>query len=125
MRRAQAILVLVALLSLPLVLVGQSAAPQCCDHMCCVRHMHSSNPADSVQPEEMSCHHGATGHVVECGLRCSHSNLDFGLLAPIPPAMISSLAALTPPAISRVTIPSAGYNSAAGFLPSTFEPPRA
>ncbi len=131
MRRAQAILVIVALLATPLALLARandSGMPDC-NGMCCLPHgSHHSparNPSPAPQQEEMACHHGAVGHMMECSMKSGQHRMDYGLLAPYPPAKTSALASLIVPAVSRITDsrPCAG-NLSAGFLAGPFQPPR-
>jgi hypothetical protein len=131
MRRAQAILVIVALLATPLALLARatdSGMPDC-NGMCCLPHgSHHSplrNPSPAPQQEEMACHHGAAGHMMECSMKSGQHRMDYGLLAPYPPAKTSALASLIVPRVSRIADShlSAG-NLSAGFLASHFQPPR-
>lgn len=125
MRRAQAVLAVLALAGLPLVMLAQLDAPSGCDGICCVRRPAHSRPvAGASQNEGMSCHRGAMGHIAECGMRSHHRTLDFGILAPIPPAMLSSFAMLFPPSIHRSAAGRLEQYSPRGFMPDFFEPPR-
>ena len=131
MRRAQAILVIVALLATPLALLARandSGMPDC-NGMCCLPHgSHHSpprNPSQAPQQEEMACHHGAAGHMMECSMKSGQHRMDYGLLAPLPPATSSAFVSLDVPKVSRTAnsqFPAA--NLAAGFLTSPFQPPR-
>ena len=123
MRRAQAILVVLTLATLPVVMLAHTSEPAGCDGMCCVRHRAHST-ASSGESQEMSCHHGAMGHMFECGMKSNQHSLDFGAIAPIGPAKLSSLMSLAPPSLSRSDFAQAAHNSASGFLPDFFEPPR-
>jgi uncharacterized protein involved in copper resistance len=124
MRRAQAILVVLTLAALPVVMLAHTTQHAGCDGMCCVRHRAHST-ASSGESQEMSCHHGAMGHMFECGMKSNQHSLDFGAIAPIGPTRFSSMINLWPPAIYRSLIERATRNSSAGFLPDFFEPPRA
>jgi hypothetical protein len=53
----------------------------------------------------------------------SRGNPDFAL-APIPPALISSLAVLAPPPVSFSARTQAWQYLSAGFSPHLFQPPR-
>jgi hypothetical protein len=131
MRRAQAILVIVALLATPLALLARandSGMPDC-NGMCCLPHgSHHSparNPSPAPQQEEMACHHGAVGHMMECSMKSGQHRMDYGLLAPLPPATSSAFVSLDAPKLSR--LPNSRFpaaNLAAGFLANPFQPPR-
>jgi hypothetical protein len=133
MRRAQAILVIIALLATPLALLARAIDPGMpdCNGMCCLpRHSHHSpttatNPSSESQQDAMACHHGAAGHMMECSMKSGQPRMDYGLVAPFPPARTSALASLNIPKIKRhagLQLPAA--NSPAGFLASPFQPPR-
>ena len=131
MRRAQAILVIIALLATPLALLARatdSGMPDC-NGVCCLPHgSHHSlarNPSPAPQHEEMACHHGAAGHMMECRMKSGQHRMDYGLLAPYPPARTSALLSLIVPKVSRVANSHlfAG-NLSAGFLAGPFQPPR-
>jgi hypothetical protein len=84
MRRAQAILVILALLAAPLALLARSAAGSMsgCAGMCCP--IHGSHAA-RVLHEKMLCHHGEAGHFFECAITPGHHGIDYGLIAPLAP----------------------------------------
>jgi hypothetical protein len=91
MRRAQAILVIVALLSTPLALLARVNDPGMpdCNGMCCLPHSsHHHSPARTPPPEpqkdDMACHHGAAGQMMECSMNSGQHRMDYGLLAPFP-----------------------------------------
>jgi len=126
MRGAQAIFVVLMLAALPVVMLGHTTEPVGCDGICCIRHRaHSTASSGESQAKEMSCHHGAMGHMFECGMKSNGRVLDFGAIAPIGPTRLSSMVNLWPPAISRSPVVQATRNSSSGFLPDFFEPPRA
>jgi hypothetical protein len=132
MRRMQAILVIVALLSTPLALLARATGTDsmaCNDGMCCLPHgPHRSTPHHATQGplrEGMSCEHGTTSHIIECTMSAGHHRTDYGLLSPIAPTKPSALAAvaaLHPPNMAAVR--SAAQNISAGFLATPFQPPR-
>jgi hypothetical protein len=131
MRRAQAILVIVVLLATPLALLARASDSGMadCNGMCCLPHgghHHSPAQAPSQQPpkDDMDCHHGAAGHMMECSMS-SGQHMDYGLVAPFPPAQTSALASLDQPKMSRFTNSQfRGGHLAAGFLAGPFQPPR-
>jgi hypothetical protein len=132
MRRVQAILVIAALLATPLALLARAVDPGMpeCNGMCCLPHGgHHKSPAPNTAPasheEEMACHHGALGHMMECSMRSGQPRMDYGLLAPFPPAHASVVMSLDRPRVSRFASSQfpAG-NLSAGFLAGPFQPPR-
>ena len=72
----------------------------------------------------MSCAREAYGRSCLCILQSSNSNTDFGLLAPLPPVLLSAVVILTPPSWSSLKIMRAQEGSSLGYLPGLFEPPR-
>jgi hypothetical protein len=132
MRRAQAILVIVALLATPLALLARAndSGMADCNGMCCLPHGgHHHSPAltPSQQPQkhDMDCHHGALGHMMECSMRSGQPRMDYGLLAPLPPAQASGVASVIPPEVSSIGNPQfPAVNLSAGFLSGPFQPPR-
>jgi hypothetical protein len=128
MRRAEAILAIVALLATPLALLarGRAGATAICDRVCCLpRGSHSAqarNPAD--QPEGMSCHHGAAGHMVDCVMKSGDHRADYGLNAPIAPTTPSAIVSLTIPRDLRLAISQRSIVSFDGYRSAPFEPPR-
>ena len=132
MRRVQTILVIVALLATPLALLARAVDPSMpdCNGMCCLPHgSHHHSPARNSLPDpskdDMACHHGAAGHMMECSMSSGEERMDYGLLAPFPPAQASALAFVGRPKVSGF-----GYsqfpagNLSAGFLAGPFQPPR-
>ncbi|HTS12637.1 MAG TPA: hypothetical protein VMH00_11005 [Candidatus Limnocylindrales bacterium] len=115
MRRAQAIVALIMLASLPLILLGDPAAPPACNGMCCVRHAGS---------HEMQCHRGAAGHMLHCGMK-PHSQVQPAVLAPLPPTMLSGALAVPAPVCVRRAVVRDSQSAPPGFLSVPFEPPRA
>ena len=132
MRRIQAILVIVALLATPLALLARAVDPGMpdCNGMCCLPHGgHHHAPARNSSPEpqknDMACHHGATALMMECSMRSSEQRMDYGLLAPFPPAQTSALAFIAGPKVSRFANSQfPADNLSAGFLAGPFQPPR-
>jgi hypothetical protein len=132
MRRVQAILVIVALLATPLALLARAddTSRADCNGMCCLPHGgHHHLPARDTAPasheEEMSCHHGALGHMMECSMRSGQPHMAYGLIAPFPPARTSVPAFIDQPRVSRLArshFPA--FNLSAGFLTGPFQPPR-
>jgi hypothetical protein len=132
MRRVQAILVIVALLATPLALLARAVDPDMpdCNGMCCLPHGgHHHSPAKNTAPaspeDEMACHHVAGGHIIECSMRSGQPRMDYGLIAPFPPARTSVVGSIDQPKISRLTRSQfPAVNLSAGFLAGPFQPPR-
>ncbi|MFZ3217349.1 MAG: hypothetical protein WA192_14925 [Candidatus Acidiferrales bacterium] len=126
----QIILVIVALLVTPLALLaraGDSAMPGC-DGMCCLPHgphHRSSPPASAPSQDGMACHHAAAGRLMDCSMHSTPQRMDYGLLAPFPPARASALATVgTPPSARSHNSRIPTGNLSAGFLHGPFQPPR-
>jgi hypothetical protein len=132
MRRTQAIIVIVALLSTPLALLARAAGPEamaCNDGLCCLPHgPHHSTPHHAPQRpahEGMSCEHGTASHIIECTMNSSHHRMDYGLVSPIAPTKPSGVVSITLLNLPRVAgFQAPAQNLPAGFLPSPFQPPR-
>jgi hypothetical protein len=120
MRRAQAILLIVAMLATPLALLARGVNSEAseCTSMCCLPHGHHA-----AQHKDMECQHGATGHVFECTMTSRH-HADYGLVSPIVPTVPSAIALLIIPDVSRQTLAQFREISASGVLSAPFEPPR-
>jgi hypothetical protein len=120
MRRAQAILVIVAMLATPLALLARGVSSEAseCSSMCCLPHGHHA-----AQHKDMDCEHGATGHLFECSMTSSHHTA-YGMIAPIVPTVPSAVAFLAIPDNSREILAQSRQISAAGFLFALLRPPR-
>jgi len=120
MRRAQAILVIVAMLATPLALLARGVSSEAseCSSMCCLPHGHHA-----AQHKDMGCEHGAAGRLFECSITSSH-HTPYGMIAPIVPTVPSALAFLAIPDISREILAQFGELSAAGLVSVLFQPPR-
>jgi hypothetical protein len=98
--------------------------------MCCLPHGgHHHSPAGNTTPasheEEMACHHGAPGHLMDCSMRSGQQRMDYGLIAPFPPARASVVASVNQPKVSRFARSQYPvFNLSAGFLAGPFQPPR-
>jgi hypothetical protein len=124
MRRAQAILVILTLASLPLILLGQTSDAPACNGMCCIRHSMHSGSSARTSSEGMFCHHGAAAHIFQCGMHSSQHGDDRALLAPLPPTILSAATALPRPLPTRDSRAGSSQAPTSGFLPLPFEPPR-
>jgi hypothetical protein len=120
MRRAQAILVIVAMLATPLALLARGVNGEAseCTSMCCLPHAHHA-----AQHHGMECQHGATGHVFECTMNSAH-HTHYGLIAPIVPTLPSAIALIAIPDVSRNILAQFREVSAVGVRSGPFQPPR-
>ena len=120
MRRAQAILVIIAMLATPLALLARGVNSEAseCSSMCCLPHGHHA-----AQHKDMECEHGATGHVFEYTMTSSH-HTNYGLISPIVPTVPSAIASLEIPDVSREALAQFLKISASAVLAAPFEPPR-
>jgi hypothetical protein len=120
MRRAQAILVIIALLATPLALLARGVNGEAseCTSMCCLPHGHHA-----AQHKDMECQHGATGHVFECTMTSGH-HTDYGLIAPVAPTLPSAVAFVAIPDVSRDILAQFGEVSVVGVRSGPFQPPR-
>jgi hypothetical protein len=133
MKRAEAILLIAVLLVLPLTLLGSGSSNGMCDGFCCLPHGHHmaqmQMPDHSMGEEKaadgMACHRDALGHFSNCMMKSGSREMDYTILAPLPPTNLSSSASLVLPVVSRrVSVPIM-RDSPPGFLSTPFEPPRA
>jgi hypothetical protein len=134
MHRAQAILVIFALLSAPLALLAHSAGADAaaCGGMCCLPHHGHQHPASHQasaaghQHQSEACDHGATSPMPNCAFDCGHPRQDYSFLSPIAPTKPSTLTSIarfdSPKSFSFLAIP---QNVTPGFLATPFQPPRA
>jgi hypothetical protein len=134
MRRAQALLVVIVLLTAPLSLLARSTSTDMpeCGGMCCLPHHgahNSGSPHPAPQTHDLdgeSCDHGSTGNMPKCTIGCSHAPTDYGFVSPITPTKPSSLASLSRFDSSQFAkLPSRTPNVVVGFLWAPFQPPRA
>jgi hypothetical protein len=112
MRRAQAILVVVALLAAPLALLarGMACESSSCTMMCCL-----PQGSHSHQGQPMACN---------CPMKSGKRLPDFGLLAPIAPTAPAAHVTLAAPEITRGFFSVFAQSASSGFLSAPFEPPR-
>jgi hypothetical protein len=105
-----------------------------CSGMCCrphVRHVVDPLPPSPSRTEtngashgeEMSCERGAVGHLAMC-IVPSNTEMDYGVVSPLPPAILSAGMLMAAPKLFREALPRLSGLSLAGFLPLPFEPPR-
>src|SRR5580658_6725913 len=122
MRRAKAILVIVALLATPLALVARSANRMAgCAGMCCPLH---GSHASRVLHEKMTCQHTDVQHIIECTMTSGHHGTDNGFIAPVAPTAPSATTAVGKPDVRRNTLYGLHERSYSGFSSAPFEPPR-
>jgi hypothetical protein len=134
MHRAQAILVIIALLGAPLALLAHSvgADAAACGGMCCLPHhghQHPGNHAPSMpnhQHPSEACEHGAASQMPNCAFDCGHPRMSYSFLSPLAPTKpsnVMSIARFDSPRNTKFL--GVAQNVAAGFLASPFQPPRA
>jgi hypothetical protein len=134
MHRAQAILVIIALLGAPLALLAHSVSADAaaCGGMCCLPHHGHQHPAShpastpNHQHPSEACEHGAASQMPNCAFDCGHPRQDYSFLSPLAPTKPShlmSIARFNSPRNAK--FPAVTRNVAAGFLTSPFQPPRA
>lgn len=123
MRRAQAILVLLALAALPLVPLVQASQMQgcACTRACCMRQRADS--ASNRAQGKNYCPRPSAHRLCDCGMM-SRTTVSFAL-APIPPTVMSPLAVLAAPSVSLAANQQLSQHSIFGFSREVFEPPRA
>jgi hypothetical protein len=126
MRRAQSVLLVIALLATPLALLARanSYAASDCGQFCCLPHAaHASETRQSIA-DGMSCQHGAAGHTLICSMKSGSHHIDYGLNSPVDPTSVSSLIQIAPPVVSRSAPASQVEFPAFGLHSPPFEPPR-
>jgi hypothetical protein len=122
MRRAQAVLVLIALLATPLALLARSdACANACTNSCCIALHHSAKgPAAShcrganQVPSTRCCDQPASNHA-----------LDYGFTILMPLSILPSVASIAAPAVSRAVAAPTSLTIPSYFRSAPFEPPRA
>lgn len=116
MRRAEAIVVIVALLAVPLALLARGFS---CDQkqcMCCAMH-----GAKTQHGKGMSCSHCAGQ---KCAMDSAHSRMDYGFIAPMAPTAPAARVVLAAPEITRQAFVLYVPAVPAGFVGVPFQPPR-
>jgi hypothetical protein len=119
MRRAQSILVIVALMATPLALLARadSGEQTQCSRVCCVvRRGHSTKPRHCI------C--GVPAQNLQCAMKPMPHTPDYGLNAPILPTEPSPLVLLAAPETKRGALVSIAEMIPSGFSSVPFEPPR-
>ena len=113
MRRAQAIIVVLALLALPLAPLawGMTCDSNAQPMMYCPMHYGHSSFG-----KQMLC---------QCQGKAPQRTLDFTMAAPIPLAATSALVEIVPPGGERYGLAVLSQTIAPGFLSAPFDPPRA
>jgi len=112
MQRVKAMIVVVALLSVPLALLarGMACESSSCPMACCMLH---------------GSHHGNQPMMCHCAGKSSSHVPDFGLIAPLPPTEPEAFADIAAPSSLRQPMHSQSELSLPGFVPVPFEPPKA
>jgi len=123
MRRAQAILLIIALFATPLALLARSTdgSMSGCAGMCCPAH--GSHAARWLH-EKMLCHHGEAGQFFDCTMTPGHHGIDYGLIAPVAPTAPSAIAFIGAPDVNRAIANQLHEVANSGFLSTVLQPPR-
>jgi hypothetical protein len=122
MRRAQALLVLIALLASPLALLARSeACADACTNSCCIALHHAAKgPAAghcrgaNQVPSTRCCDQPASNHA-----------LDYGFTILMPPSILPCVASIAAPVSARAALSANSLIIPSAFRPAPFEPPRA
>jgi len=124
MRRAQIILVLIALVSAPVALLPRSeACADACTKSCCVALHHS---ATRPAPVAGHCHSNNRAPSARCcDEPTSNHALDYGFSILMPLSILPDIAGLAAPAISRSPVVTNHLIAPSAFSSAPFEPPRA
>lgn len=122
MRRAQAVLVLIALLATPLALLARSeACADACTNSCCIALHHSAKG-----PAAGHCHGANQAPSTRCcDEPTSNHALDYGFTILMPLSIIPGIAGIEAPAISRAVVAPNYLTVFPVFRSALFEPPRA
>jgi hypothetical protein len=121
MRRAHAILVILALLATPMALLARSDCDQsACDCMCTL-----------VNKTLLAHGHGApllcgqaAGSLHQCAMHTKHHPPDYGLNTLMAPTAPLPVASLTASVVAAPVFASQMLSMPSGFLAAPFEPPR-
>lgn len=131
MRRAEALLIVLALLATPLALLAraQSADGAYCTRNCCPMHgshaVHHRVSEESASAPGDMCPHSKSVKQCGCSMRSQPHSTDFGLIAPVVPTTPSALATIFAPDASGRYFVHPSEPFAIGFSSALFEPPRA
>jgi hypothetical protein len=134
MRRAQAILVILVLLSAPLSLLAGSnhSDMAACNGMCCLPHHGARNPVSHHAPAQnhekssSTCGHGSNASRLHCLFNCGDAHAAHFFVSPLAPTKASNVAFIE--RLDRPTAAKFRSELAAivpGFLAVPFQPPRA
>jgi hypothetical protein len=121
MRRAQIMLVIVALLATPLTLLatGMACETTSSSMLCCATH--GTHP----HGKGMMCPHGDPGGGRSCAGNSGKHVPQFGTIAPIDRTKLAAPVRLAAPQIARSVPAISAPSIASGFSSVPFEPPRA
>jgi hypothetical protein len=122
MRRAQAVLVLIALLASPLALLARSeACADACTNSCCIALHHSAKG-----PAAGHCHGANQVPSARCcDEPTSNHALDYGFTILMPLSIIPNIAGIEAPAVSGAVAAPNFFTIPLALRSAPFEPPRA
>jgi len=132
--RCQSLLLAILLVATPVALLARPAThgKAKCTGMCCrPRARHTADPLAAAQAvtdsapqrKEMTCGRGVAAHLTMC-LVPSNTEIDYGVVCPLPPAILSAGVLIAGPQWFREALPQLSGFSLLGFFPAPFEPPR-
>jgi hypothetical protein len=130
MRRAPAILTVIALLATPLAVLARSATDGMpgCKRICCLQHgarsAHLHHPMNRAASVGDFCRHAAGQKKCTCAMRAGDQHMDYGFLAPVVPSAPSAIASVVIPDATRRFASLFAELPATGFHSAPFEPPR-
>jgi hypothetical protein len=120
MRRAHAILVILALLATPMALLARSDCDQSgCDCTCTL--VNKTLLAHGHAP--LLCGQAA-GSLHQCAMHAKHQPLDYGLNTLMAPTAPLPVVSLTASAVAAPVFAPQTLSAPSGFLAAPFEPPR-
>lgn len=132
--RCQSLLLAILLVATPVALLARPAThgKAKCTGMCCrPRARYTADPLAAAQAvaesapqrKEMTCARGVAAHLTRC-LVPSNTEIDYGVVCPLPPAILSAGVHMAGLQWFREALPQLSGFSLLGFFPAPFEPPR-
>jgi hypothetical protein len=132
--RCQSLFLAILLVVTPVALLARPAThgKAKCTGMCCQpRARHTADPSAAAQAvtdsapqrKKMTCGRGVAVHLAMCMVP-SNTEIDYGVVGPFPPAILSAGVPMADPQWCREALPQLSGFSLLGFFPAPFEPPR-